>query len=265
MAINRTAKNTQNPTSSNDESSLSLDLDIKQQTHQEKNTGLSAAEIAQGQDDIAQVNSDLALLSTLLGRPITADDLPNLANSVNPDQKRPAPSKQAAISTTTTAPGQPPAIIKEVELLQSLLQANKANEDSTVAVPSDAYGKTNDAILATLLKQQGIGPAHNNVPVQQLISGNLYPTTSSQPPPTFRPRPITTQRPVRPILDGLSWLWRTWQDTAPGQQNLNTAGRTKTRQSPQLQQQQQSSYMTTANGAVNFDEGLDTDTAVRNV
>lgn len=33
---------------------------------------------------------------------------------------------------------------------------------------------------------------------------------------TRRPRPRTTPRPARPILDGLSWLWRTWQDTAPG-------------------------------------------------
>lgn len=221
-------------------------------TQQERQPTLSADEISQGQQDIAQVNSDLQLLSTLLGRPITADDLPSLAR--NPALPSSTTVPTIAKTTIATADHQP-AIIKEVELLQSLLQTNKLNEPPTVEVPSDAYGKTNDALLATLLKQQGIGPAHNNVPVQQLISANLYPTTST----TLRPRPIVTQRPGRPILDGLTWLWRTWQDTAPGQQNPNASGRTKTRASPQLSPQ--TPYSATANGAVNFDEGLDSDTA----
>lgn len=216
--------------------------------------------MAKGQQDITQVNNDLQLLSTLLGRPVSPDDLPDLVNQFDGNAGQRVGQKSTApplISASTSAP-QPP-IIKEVELLQNLLQANKLNEEATVEVPSDAYGKTNDAILATLLKQQGIGPAHNNVPVQQLISANLYPTT------TARPRPSLTQRPSRPILDGLSWLWRTWQDTAPGgAQNPTSStnsGRTKTRASSG----QTGTYSNTANGAVNFDEGLDSDTAAVSV
>lgn len=187
------------------------------------------------------MNNDLQLLSTLLGRPISANDLPSLVNTAE---------KPGTTTTTTT---QKPAVIQEVELLQNLLQANKLNEDATVEVPEDAYGKTNDAILATLLKQQGIGPAHNNVPVQQLISGNLYPTTT-----TSRPR-TGTLRPARPLLDGLTWLWRTWQDTAPGAQNavMTNSGRTKTRASAYTAP----SGAQSPNAPVNFDEGLDTDTA----
>lgn len=148
-----------------------------------------------------------------------------------------------------------------MELLQNLLQANKLNEDATVQIPDDSYGKTNDAILATLLKQQGIGPAHNNVPVQQLISANLYPTTT-----TARPR-TGTIKPARPILDGLTWLWRTWQDTAPGAQNTaqTNSGRTKTRASaytaPGVAPGAVLGAVPSANIPVNFDEGLDSDSA----
>lgn len=256
LAINRTAKTTNGVT---EISPLSLDVALNQKQQPPQQSTLSVAEIAKGEQDIAQVNSDLQLLSTLLGRPITADDLPNLANGFGAND-RPLPTPPPAVRLTTIAAtaNHQPAIIKEVELLQSLLEANKQNEDSSVAVPVDAYGKTNDALLATLLKQQGIGPAHNNVPVQQLISANLYPT-SSETAPVLRPRPLATQRPGRPVLDGLSWLWRTWQETSPGQQNINSSGRTKTRASPQLAPQP--AYSPTTNGAVNFDDGLDSDTA----
>lgn len=44
--------------------------------------------------------------------------------------------------------------------------------------------------------------------LQNLINYNPVKTTT-----TPRPRPRPTQRPSRPILDGLSWLWRTWQET----------------------------------------------------
>lgn len=253
MAINRTAKNSNAPSITSQLSTIDLPPNLNQNV-QPKPT-LTKEEVAKGQQDIAQVNNDLQLLSTLLGRPVSPDDLPDIVNQFdgNSGQRNGPPSTSQTFISASASVTQPP-IIKEVELLQNLLQANKLNEESTVEVPADAYGKTNDAILATLLKQQGIGPAHNNVPVQQLISANLYPTT------TARPRPSITQRPTRPLLDGLSWLWRTWQDTAPGGQNPTSAtnsGRTKTRASSG----QTASYSSTANGAVNFDEGLDSDTA----
>lgn len=52
--------------------------------------------------------------------------------------------------------------------------------------------------------------------IQQLLgqNNNYYQTTRTT--TTRRPRPPARQS--RPILDGLSWLWRTWQDTAPGPQ-----------------------------------------------
>lgn len=127
----------------------------------------------------------MKLLATLLGRPVSANDLPNLANQFG---GRPAtPGGESTFktisspkpTTTTTTSTKKPAILKEVELLQTLLQRqqgkngqnNIKDSDLLIAGPEtiDTYGKTNDAILASLLKQQGIGPAHNNIPVQVFI------------------------------------------------------------------------------------------------
>lgn len=253
LAINRTAKNTNSP-----ENQINTLLEGDSNQIEKAKPLLSKEEVEKGKQDIAAVNNDLQLLSSLLGRPISANDLPNLTNQFGDAP----PQRKIPTSTTTTTTARP-AILQEVELLQNLLQANKLNEESTVEVPVDAYGKTNDALLATLLKQQGIGPAHNNVPVQQLISANLYPTT------TQRSRPTAPVRTARPILDGLSWLWRTWQDTAPGQQQGGTApataadsSRTKTRASAFIAPPPSAnSYGNTGNGAVSIDEGLDSDTA----
>jgi len=85
----------------------------------------------------------------------------------------------------------------------------------------------------------------------------LYPTTIT----TSRPRTGTLRPPARPLLDGLTWLWRTWQDTAPGAQaaGMTNSGRTKTRASAYTAP----SGAQPPNAPVNFDEGLDSDTAAQ--
>lgn len=67
-----------------------------------------------------------------MGRPVESviNDLPNLANAANNELKN-------TQSTTTLSTTQ----------------------------PIDFYGQSNEAVLASLLKQQGIGPASNNVPL----------------------------------------------------------------------------------------------------
>lgn len=85
----------------------------------------------------------------------------------------------------------------------------------------DNYGKTDDALLASLLKQNGIGPANNNIPVQLLLhqvmgaASTPFSRSSNQPTESFKPSTDAPARRPRPIIDGLSWLWRTWQETAP--------------------------------------------------
>lgn len=55
--------------------------------------------------------------------------------------------------------------------MQSLLQ--QQNGLRAEAARPEYYGKTDDAILATILKQQGIGPSHNNLPIDVSIIFNV--------------------------------------------------------------------------------------------
>lgn len=148
------------------------------------------AELKAAQADLQSYNNDLRLLSTLLGRPISANEIPKLV-------------KQVTSTTTTTTTVLP--------ILQNL---KPSGISQTLDIPSDEfYGKTNEALLATILKQRGIGPASNNIP-GTIISPEVY-GHSTTPPTTRRPIYRTTTRAPRPIIDGLAWLWKTWQETAP--------------------------------------------------
>lgn len=160
-------------------------------------------EIDKNKKDVATLNKDLQLLSALLGRPVSQKDIPKLTKQASTLTPSSTTSKMT-IATKTTV--NPKVVQQEIELLQQI--AKKPDEpvpdndltstDELAAIdPSDAYGKTNDALLATLLKQRGIGPAHNNIPL------NIYSTTTTT---TARPRYQSASRSPRPLLDGLSWL-----------------------------------------------------------
>lgn len=86
--------------------------------------------------------------------------------------------------------------------------------------------------------------------LQTLLGQNGYGAYEPQTTTTRRPRPRTTPRPARPILDGLSWLWRTWQETAPG-------APPQSRQRPTATRQATASQLADLN--VEDDEGIDLD------
>lgn len=211
--MNRTAKSKPTP-------SVAYEVENTQPSRGRPSATPSLVEVEKNQEDVASLNNDLQLLSTLLGRPISGKDLPQLTQKATPQRK---PSTAAP----TTA-RQPPTKGASDLYLPS-------------ADASDGYGKTNDAILATILKQRGIGPAHNNIPV------DLFSTTTT----TQRPRPPFPVRSSRPLLDGLSWLWRTWQDTAPGTETMT---RTRTRGLP-------SNELAPQHAPSPLDDGLDSDTS----
>lgn len=158
---------------------------------------ITADEIEKNKKDVASLNTDLQLLSSLLGRPISPKDIPQLAqpaSTLSPVLTTARSSTVRSIRTTAS-----PAYVQESELLQQIAQKpdeiepdnDLTSTDELAAIdPSDAYGKTNDALLATLLKQRGIGPAHNNIPL------SIYSST------TEKPRYQTPQRSPRPLLDG---------------------------------------------------------------
>ncbi|XP_053599775.1 mucin-2-like isoform X3 [Plodia interpunctella] len=109
------------------------------------------------------------------------------------------------------------------EALKKLLQQQspKSGMVSEATQPpmslSTEYGKSNDALLAALLKEQGFGPT-TALLNQVVVTPKARRTTTPPPPPP----------PRRPILDGLAWLWQQWRETAPGP----TAARPNRRPSP---------------------------------
>lgn len=155
--------------------------DIRHSAEDPDKPKLSKAEIARGQQDIQTINNDLKLLSTLLGRPISVNELPTITQQFGGGSKsgnsnagsgrgnsRRTPTTAATTvppttttTTTTSTTTRKPDIVREAELLQSLLRQQQQQSDTR----PEYYGKTDDAILATILKQQGIGPSHNNLPI----------------------------------------------------------------------------------------------------
>ncbi|XP_055317344.1 mucin-2-like isoform X4 [Sitodiplosis mosellana] len=219
---------------------------------------VNRVEIEKNKKDVASLNTDLQLLSTLLGRPISQKDIPQLLTKQASTQ---APTSTTARTTTATKTTVSPKIIQEIELLHQIAKKpdqpapdnDLTSTDELAAIdPSEAYGKTNDALLATLLKQRGIGPAHNNIPL------NIYSTTT-----TPRPRYQTPSRSPRPLLDGLSWLWKQWQDTAPGQGGYAPqSSRTRTRGANSETAAAAAATATDSGTSFDhFDDGLDSDTS----
>lgn len=185
--------------------------------------------------ELQSYNNDLRLLSSLLGRPITSKDLPNLTKQLAPAPKPTTTSTTTPRTTSTTTTRRTPSV--DQLALQQLLLRQQQQHNSSPAVAESAestelYGKTNEAILATVLKQRGIGPANTNANLEEILAkisprtnGNGATDQATVQPiiTTARPRPRTARPPEpppplrssRPILDGLSWLWREWQATAP--------------------------------------------------
>lgn len=206
-------------------------------------------EIEKNKKDVTALNSDLQLLSTLLGRPISQKDIPELTKQASKSSPTTTTFRPTTVRPTKTTVN--PKIIQEIELLQQIAKKPEEPEpdndltstDELASIdPSDAYGKTNDALLATLLKQRGIGPAHNNIPL------NIYSSTT-----TVQPRYQTPPRSPRPLFDGLAWLWKTWQETAPGGYAAQPT-RTRTRGT-------NSETVVATDTDTNIDDGLDSDTS----
>ncbi|XP_045519076.1 mucin-17-like isoform X4 [Pieris brassicae] len=111
------------------------------------------------------------------------------------------------------------------KLIQKTQPAGMMSESTKPSMSlSTEYGNSNDALLAALLKEQGFGPTTASSLDEQIrlaallnqvvVTPKARRTTTPPPPPPA---------PRRPILDGLSWLWQQWRDTAPGSQGPRPA------------------------------------------
>lgn len=112
-------------------------------------------------DELAEVDKNLKLLSSILGRPITIEELPTIMKQYRFGRN---PTVPTTTTTTTTTPS-PPIINSNTPITRDEVIELLKDPDVGLGDNIDTYGKTNDAILAAVLKQKGIGPAHNNVPV----------------------------------------------------------------------------------------------------
>lgn len=117
-------------------------------------------------DELAEVEKNLKLLSSILGRPISIEELPTIMKQYRFGRNPTAPT--TTTTTTTTTPS-PPIINSNTPITRDEVIELLKDPDVGLGDNIDTYGKTNDAILAAVLKQKGIGPAHNNVPVDVSI------------------------------------------------------------------------------------------------
>ncbi|XP_047519552.1 uncharacterized threonine-rich GPI-anchored glycoprotein PJ4664.02-like isoform X18 [Pieris napi] len=120
------------------------------------------------------------------------------------------------------------------KLIQKTQPAGMMSESTKPSMSlSTEYGNSNDALLAALLKEQGFGPTTASSLDEQIrlaallnqvvVTPKARRTTTPPPPPPA---------PRRPILDGLSWLWQQWRDTAPGSQAPRQSRPAPTRNQP---------------------------------
>lgn len=142
------------------------------------------------QKDISQYNSDIKLLSLLVGKPITNQDISKLAatnlglsvrgNSIrsvaastllpttSTATLRTTPKFTPISSSTSTIPAFKPLSVKESEFLQALEQIQTTSTTTTTTTTTErprTVSKSQEAIIAALLKQQGFGP-NNQIPIE---------------------------------------------------------------------------------------------------
>jgi hypothetical protein len=120
------------------------------------------------QREEAAYNQNLKLLSTLLGRPVSPDEVQKLAQQITPSTPafRPMPPTTRRTTTTTTTTRRTTPQARDSEELDQLkyIQDVLSTQQATTVAP-DFYGKSNDALLAALLKQRGLSPINNDLPL----------------------------------------------------------------------------------------------------
>lgn len=148
---------------------------------------MSDEELAKFLKERAEIQKNLKLLSSLLGRDVSIEELPSIMQQLRGGRKsndgktstiprtKTTPTTTTTTATTTTTTSTPPIAISSLEDLKTTKRPLTQNEilellknpviGGGMAAEVDLYGKTNEAVLAAILKQRGIGPAHNNIPV----------------------------------------------------------------------------------------------------
>lgn len=170
---------------------------LKQNQQGDGTKKLSASEIERTkqmlQKDISQYNNDIQLLSLLVGRPVSSQDISKLAatnlgrgnvrsvpNLTTPtttiaSTQRSTFRSTRAPSISSTIPAFKPLTDKETQFLEALeqIQTTKAPTTTTTTEKVKTSSKSQEAIIAALLRQQGFGP-NNQVPIEVNLLENRF-------------------------------------------------------------------------------------------
>lgn len=155
--------------------------------NQQGRSPLSTAEVERTkqmlQKDITQYNNDIELLSLLIGRPVSNKDISKLAStnlgraSVRSVPALALPSTTITTPITTTRsttvsstsrsiPVFKPLTDDESKFLQALEQIQTTKTSTTTTTErTKAFAMSQEAVIAAILKQQGIGP-NNQIPIE---------------------------------------------------------------------------------------------------
>jgi hypothetical protein len=133
------------------------------------------------QKDVMQYNNDIQLLSLLIGRPLNSQDLEKLAKTnlgkgttkipsttsqtTTTTTKRTSPTVRQTTASSSTIPAFKSLSQEELKFLQALQQIQTTRSTSTTTTTTQSTiptrSRSQEAIIAALLKQQGIGPSIN--------------------------------------------------------------------------------------------------------
>lgn len=143
------------------------------------------------QKDVMQYNKDIQLLSLLIGRPLNADDVAKLATTdlgkatsfergfTKALGVTPSTTSKQQSSSTSQVPAFKSLSDDEVKFLKALQQIQTTKMLTMPTTPSTTTpifttrSKSQEAILAALLKEQGIGPGingNNQIALEVLLS-----------------------------------------------------------------------------------------------
>lgn len=159
---------------------------LKENQQDKASKKLSTADIERTkqmlQKDISQYNSDIKLLSLLVGRPVSNQDISQLASAnLGRATIRSAPvltSPSTTVFTTVKASTSPyfsspvpafkPLTEKETKFLEALeqIQTTKAATTTSTTTERVRPSQSQEALIAALLRQQGIGPNNNQIPIE---------------------------------------------------------------------------------------------------
>lgn len=157
---------------------------IKQNEQGNARKKLSESEIERTkkilQKDVQQNNRDIQLLSLLLGKQVNSQDIESLISNVPGNMGKSnvrsvsefsslpttLTTQKSTIKTTSrTVPAFKPLSDQETKLLKALQQMETTQTITSKMTTERTVKKSQEAVIAALLKQEGFGP-NNQVPIE---------------------------------------------------------------------------------------------------